>query len=123
MLVALGGCFDTPTPSIAFRCGGSGVCPASYECRDDGCCHLIGSSQAERCELTPAVDAARPPDAGIDGSPADASTIDASMTPDAMIDAMPDVMIDASPPDASMMPDAMPDAMPDVLIDASPPAP
>lgn len=90
---SLGACFETPTTNISFLCGAGDECPDNYECRDDGCCHLIGSSSTETCDL---------PDASV-------PAVDAPMTPDAM---NPDAMNpDAMNPDA-MNPDAMnPDAM------------
>lgn len=89
LFVALvsGACFETPTANISFRCGPAGECPDSYECRDDGCCHLLGAPAGEVCEVA---DAAVAPDAGmLDAGMLDAS-VDASMTPDAA--ATPDAM-------------------------------
>lgn len=102
--LSLGACFETPTVDIAFRCGPAGECPDNYECRDDGCCHLIGSSTSVTCNL---------PDAAVPGP--DAATPDA-IPPDA-------VAPDAVAPDA-MAPDAMaPDAVPaGMLVSLVPPS-
>jgi hypothetical protein len=102
VLLALCACFDPPTANIAFQCGPNAACPERYECRDDGCCHLIGSTTAEVCTLT------------------DARTSDTS-TPDAPVDAPIDAPIDAPGPDAPIdapMPDAeVPDAeVPDAEV-------
>lgn len=81
MLVALAACYETPTTDVSFRCGPEGQCPDGYECRDDGCCHLLNSSGG----VCPASDASpQPPlpvDAAIDAQPADADPADAA--PDA----------------------------------------
>ncbi len=45
--LGVSGCFNPDTPDVAFRCGESGECPDGYECRDDGCCHKIGSPDTE----------------------------------------------------------------------------
>jgi hypothetical protein len=105
VLLAVGACFDPPTANISFRCGPDGACPDRYECRDDGCCHLIGSSAAEVCTLT------------------DASTSDTPEAPDAPppVDAPPpdaEPPVDAPPPDAPPPDAPPPDAPPP---DAPPP--
>ena len=90
--LALAACFETPTADISFRCGPADECPDGYECRADGCCHLLGSSESVTCDLADAAvvltDASNL-DAGIDATPADAGT-----------DATP---VDATPPDAMTM--------------------
>jgi hypothetical protein len=104
---ALVACFDPPQPDVAFLCGDGDSCPDGYECRADGCCHRIGSSETTECPGTATPDAG--PDAmladamPVDGAPLDADTTDA-MPP---VDAMPD----ATPPDDAMT-DATPDAAP-----------
>lgn len=47
LLVAVAGCFHPQKPSCSYVCGDSTPkCPDDYECRADGYCHLIGSTDA-----------------------------------------------------------------------------
>lgn len=50
VLVALalaGGCFNPEKPTCSYACAASGMsCPTDYECRTDGYCHLVGSTDA-----------------------------------------------------------------------------
>jgi hypothetical protein len=59
--IGMAGCFDPDIPDIAFRCGANGECPEGYECRDDECCHRIGSPDVEGTACQPE------PDGGADG--------------------------------------------------------
>lgn len=50
LLLALGGgltigCFSAPSDNVLFSCefDGDDSCPPDYECREDGCCHRIGT--------------------------------------------------------------------------------
>lgn len=97
-------CFDPKLPTVAFQCGDEGACPDGYECRSDGCCHVIGSPQDYHGPCAPAADAAvdaapvdaAPADAApADAAPADAAQVDAGSEDAAALDASPS--LDASP--------------------------
>lgn len=69
VLLVATGCFDPSIPAIAFVCGASEPrCPSDFECRNDGCCHRIGSA-GPSCVL----------DLGVDG-PANDGASDAFAT-------------------------------------------
>lgn len=114
--IALAACFDPPRPDVAFLCGEGASCPEGYECRTDGCCHLIGSPDSE-CpgSSTPDAGSDAMPDATADAMDGD----DASPAVDAgTVDAIPDATPVDAMPDATPAVDAMPDATPPV--DAAP---
>jgi hypothetical protein len=61
-------CFSPTYADCAFRCGtGTPSCPAEYECRPDGYCHLPASTAT----CVPALDLATATDLGPDSAPAD----------------------------------------------------
>lgn len=80
LTVLTAGCFDPKKPEVAFRCGSNGACPDGYECRDDGCCHRIGSPDE------PGTACPFGPDSGTDAGDVDADT-DASLQDAALVDA------------------------------------
>jgi len=45
-LVPVSGCFSYDEPVCAYKCGGGTDCPDNYECRSDGYCHQLGSTEA-----------------------------------------------------------------------------
>jgi hypothetical protein len=97
--VALGGCFDRPTPACAFLCGDDGACPDGYRCAADQWCKRDDVADGFECGPAPA-DAApdAPPATPVDAAPPDAP---ADAAPDGPDDAAPDAMpTDASAPDA-----------------------
>lgn len=57
------GCFDPKLPDVAFQCGENDECPEDYECRDDGCCHRIGSPLDDHGPCAPEPDAGTTADA------------------------------------------------------------
>jgi hypothetical protein len=77
--LGLGGCFNYSEPVCSFSCGtgdaGADFCPGNYECRADGYCHKIGTTEA--CGFS---DAAVSPDlsAVIDQGPPDLTSEDAT---------------------------------------------
>lgn len=79
-----GACFNPPAGAVQFQCdpAGAAACPAGYECRDDGCCHRVGSEGDEdACKLGVGGSATLP---GTGGSgTGDASTGGATGTADA----------------------------------------
>jgi hypothetical protein len=127
------GCYATPKPNCAFRCGADGDCPADYACNpNDNVCHLIVGSTLAECEAVAAPDSPISADAPISPDARPTSTADApptSTTPDAPPVSEPDAP-PVSEPDAPIVPDAPPpppdapppppDAAPDV--DAAPDA-
>jgi hypothetical protein len=43
----LAGCFNVDQPICSYACADTDPrCPEDYECRSDGYCHLIGSTEA-----------------------------------------------------------------------------
>lgn len=48
----LDACFKLDQPTCSLACGPDQVCPDDYECRQDGYCHLQGSTEA--CEFSDA---------------------------------------------------------------------
>ncbi len=61
-LLLLSRCFNPQLPACSFICnssdGGGPACPAEYECRSDGYCHLRGSTEScpYSMDLSPAPD-------------------------------------------------------------------
>lgn len=47
VLCGIAHCFSPSLPTCSYRCGpADSPCPAEYECRVDGYCHLRGSTEA-----------------------------------------------------------------------------
>jgi hypothetical protein len=78
--LGVGGCFNYSEPVCSFSCGtgdaAADLCPGNYECRADGYCHKIGTTEA--CEFSDAAvspDLSAIPDQGpdlaSDGGPGD----------------------------------------------------
>lgn len=75
-------CFSPDLPVCSFQCYGS-ACPQDYECRDDGYCHLIGTTAA--CNFptdlrTPAAPDLNRPDGGTPGSDMEGADMEADMS-------------------------------------------
>lgn len=67
-------CFTPTYADCAFRCADSDPpCPAEYECRSDGYCHLPDSTMI--CAMPGAVDLSSAPDLS---QPSDAESLDGS---------------------------------------------
>jgi hypothetical protein len=80
--VSLSHCFSPELPACAYRCNATEPrCPDEYECRDDGYCHLKGST--ESCPYTQ--DLVPPPVIDLSGFSIDLSKpVDMSSPGDAM---------------------------------------
>jgi hypothetical protein len=129
------GCYSTPQPNCAFRCGVDSACPSGYACDPaDEICHLVVGDTLAECETVVTPDAGTTPDGRptpdarvpnqFDASPGSGEPDAPASEPDAPIsepDAAP------SEPDAQpSVPDArptVPDAAPTIdageAIDAS----
>lgn len=86
--LGLAGCFKTPKPECAFRCGEEGACPSDYSCASDGWCKRADLPDSHTCEAPP------DDDAGTSDAAVDAAV-------DAAFDAAPDGMPDADTTDAA----------------------
>jgi hypothetical protein len=112
LLALAAGCYETPRPVCAFRCGPAEACPEGYRCGGDGQCHLEVNGNLAACDPLPTPDAPMSvPDAPEETPDAPDQTPDApDQTPDAP-DQTPDAA-EETPDAADDTPDA-PDEAPD----------
>ena len=77
------GCFNASLPEVAFRCGENDECPSGYECREDGCCHKIGSPDVPADYCAPLPDASL--EAGVDAADIDSAVVEDAEATDASV--------------------------------------
>ena len=72
--LGLGGCFNYSEPICSFSCGtgtaAANLCPSNYECRTDGYCHKVGTTEScgfSDASVAPDLSATLPEDLGPEG--------------------------------------------------------